>query len=207
MLQWDELQKKFGIGLTGGIACGKTSVAQIVRNLGYIVIDADQLSRKSVEPGTKWLARIVETFGGLILNEDGTLNRNKMREIIFDSLEARKKIEAILHPAVYELLVKELTQLNVFSQPKFWFFESPLLVETGTHQRFRSIWLMHCPVAMQIARVQKRDKISAAMAEKIIMNQMDHRTKAAEADILIDTSGPFEELEGKVKRALKETLK
>ena len=207
MLQLDELQKKFGIGLTGGIACGKSTVAHILRDLGYLVIDADHLSRKSVEPGTKWLARIVETFGGLILNEDGTLNRNKLREIIFDNADARKKLEGIIHPAVYELLVKELTTLNVFNEPKYWFFESPLLVEIGIHQHFRSIWMTHCPFAMQIARVQKRDKISAALAEKIIMNQLDQRTKATHADILIDTSGPLEELEAKVKRALKETLK
>ena len=207
MLNMDELQKKFGIGLTGGIASGKSTVAQILRNLGYIVIDADQLSRKSVEPGTKWLARIVETFGGLILNEDGTLNRNKMREIIFDNPDARKQLESIVHPAVYELLIKELTGLNFFTQPKYWFFESPLLMETGHHQRFRSVWMIHCPVQIQIARVQKRDKISAAMAEKIIMSQMDQRTKAAQADILIDTNGPIEELDSKVKRALGDTLK
>jgi dephospho-CoA kinase len=205
MLTFEDLQKKYGIGLTGGIACGKSQVASLLRKLGFPVIDADALSRKSLEPGTKWLAQVVAVFGGSVLHEDGTLNRQKMRSLVFSNSDLRKRLEAIVHPAVYELLARELSGLDMYQRPRPWFFEVPLLVESGTHYRYRSIWVVQCSPAAQIQRLIQRDKIDPALAEKIIKSQADSKARAAVADVVIDTSGNIDELETKVKLALEQT--
>ena len=137
MIQIDELQKKYGIGLTGGIASGKTTVASILADLGFPVIDADLLSRKAVKPGTKGLAKVVSTFGGVILDEDGQLNRGKLGKIVFDDPSKLKKLESIIHPEIDLLLFEELEVLGLFQHPRHWFYEAALLFETKTDIKYK----------------------------------------------------------------------
>jgi dephospho-CoA kinase len=197
-----ELCKKWGIGLTGGIACGKTTVARILADKGFLVIDADQLAREAVEPNTKGLAKIVETFGGAILNENGTLNRRLLGETIFSDPEKRQKLEKITHPIIRDLLTAKLQERGLFQNPRFWFYEASLLYETGRNQDFRLIWCVYCPQQLQIARLKTRDNRDREMAEKIIASQLPAQEKANRADVVIDTSSPIDELEAKIRHAL-----
>jgi dephospho-CoA kinase len=197
-----ELTKKFGIGLTGGIACGKTTVANILKAKGFIVIDADELSRDAVKQNTKGLAKIVEQFGGSVLSENGDLNREYLAQIIFNDSSKRKLIESILHPIIQELLENRLLKYKLAQQPKIWFYEASLLYETGRDQDFRQIWVVSCPKPTQIARLALRDKKSRDTAQRIISSQMSLDQKVQKADIHIETSSKLEELEIKILQAL-----
>lgn len=197
-----DLQKKFGIGLTGGIACGKTTVATILQNLGFPLIQADLLSHKASEPGTKGIAQIVEEFGGGVLLEDGTLNRAMMRKIIFNDPQKKKILENIIHPVIEGLLYHELKTKGLFDYPRYWFYESSLLYETGNHVKYYSIWAVTCPYNIQLQRLQKRDHQDPDTAKKIIDSQMDARLKAKKANVVLDTHIPMDQLETKIRLAL-----
>jgi dephospho-CoA kinase len=201
-MQLEELSKKHGIGLTGGIACGKSTIAKILENLGYPVIDADQLARKAVESGTKGLAKIVERFGGSVLQEDGSLNRKLVAEIVFSDPAKRKQLEGIVHPIIHDLLGGELRRRGLFEFPRYWFYEASLLIENGTARNFREVWLVHCLPNIQVARLKKRDNRDERILSAIIKSQLPFKQKAALAEVLIDTSSPLEELEAKVRVAL-----
>jgi dephospho-CoA kinase len=197
-----ELTKKFGIGLTGGVACGKTTVAKILISKGFIVIDADQLARDAVKQNTKGLAKIVEHFGGSVLSENGDLNREYLGEIIFNDSAKRKLLESILHPIIQELLEHRLLEHELTKQPKIWFYEASLLYETGRDQDFRQMWVVSCSKTLQIARLAQRDRKSRVTAERIISSQMSLEQKVHKADINIETSSKIEELEIKILQAL-----
>ena len=201
-MQVDELLRKYGVGLTGGIACGKSTIARILENLGYPVIDADQLARKAVEQGTKGLARVVEAFGGTVMHEDGSLNRKLLGAIVFGDPQKRKQLEAIVHPIIHDLLATELQKRGLFDFPRYWFYEASLLFENGTARNFCEVWVVYCLPATQLARLKKRDNRDEKTLQAIIKTQLPPKQKAALADVVIDTSSPLEELEAKVKVAL-----
>jgi dephospho-CoA kinase len=197
-----ELCKKWGIGLTGGIACGKSTVARMLLDKGFLVIDADQLAREAVEPNTKGLGKIVECFGGSVLNENGTLNRRLLGETIFSDSEKKQKLEKILHPIIRELLTTKLQERGLFQNPRFWFYEASLLFETGRDQDFRLVWAVYCPKNLQISRLKQRDNRDREMAERIIAAQLPAEVKAQRADVVIDTSSQIDELDAKIRHAL-----
>lgn len=201
----DEVMKKYGIGLTGGICCGKSTVSKILRNIGFPVIDADDLAREAVEPNSKGLALVVGAFGGNVLLKTGALNRAMMRDIIFTNPKKKDLLESILHPVIQELLAKRLVDLGLFQHPRYWFYEASLLYETGRDKNFREIWAVLCPPQVQISRLIKRDKCDEKMARKILEAQMPAKLKASRANVVIDTNSPMEEMEAKVRLAL-ETL-
>lgn len=201
-MEYSELTKKYGIGLTGGIATGKSTVSKILRDLGYVVIDADQLARKAVEPGTPGLAQLVDKFGASVLKSDGTLNRKKLAGVIFDSPAKRRQLEAIVHPIIHDLLTKKLKELGITESPRYWFYEASLMFETGTHAKFKEIWCTYCNEKEQIRRLTSRDHFTKAFAKKVLASQMPGREKAEKADVVINTEAPFEQLEPKVKDAL-----
>lgn len=145
-----ELQKQYGIAITGGIACGKSTVATILKNLGLIVIDSDHLARKALEIGSKGLTAVCSTFGKSILNQNGTLNRKLMRSIIINDAKKRKVLESIVHPIIEELLYEELQSHQIHSNPTFWFYEIPLLFETNNQAKFKYIWTITCDEDEQI---------------------------------------------------------
>src|SRR4051812_13186958 len=122
-MRLSELQKTYGIGLTGGIASGKSTVAKIIAGQNYLVIDADQLAREAVLPGTAGLAAIASAFGGKALNADGTLNRTELSHIVFEDSAKRAHLESIVHPAIQALLSKRLETEGLYTHPAFWFYE------------------------------------------------------------------------------------
>ncbi len=199
-----EICKKYGIGLTGGIATGKTTVADILVSLDYRVFDADKISREVVEPGTSTLAQIVQNFGGTILNNDGTLNRKKMRELIFSDSKKRRLLETIVHPAISDRLEKILRKEGIFSSQRFWFYEAALLVETKSYLQFNSLWVTTCDQETQIGRLIKRDNITRADALKIIQTQASNEERLKLASFVLDTGQSVPTLTQKIKAAMRD---
>ncbi|WP_141735329.1 dephospho-CoA kinase [Oligoflexus tunisiensis] len=199
-----EALKQWGIALTGGIACGKSTIASILRQQGKIVLDADAMSRAVVEPGTEGLAAVVQSFGPTILNPDGTMNRQRMRELVFQDASRRQQLEAIIHPRLLAETQKTLEKLGFAHSPRLWFYEATLIYERQRAAEFKAVWAAFCPLELQITRVMQRDRCSREMAEAIIAAQMPAQAKADLADQVIHTDCSFSELEQRVLKALQD---
>jgi len=182
-----QLSSEFGIALSGGVATGKSVISALLRDMGYIVIDADMLARDAVAPSSPALVEIVTTFGRAVLRRDGTLHRAHLRDIIFNDHAQRKKLEDIVHPCIQKLLAAQLRQKGLFDQPRLWFYEAALLVETGTYRNFKQLWVTHCTPATQLTRLCRRDNMPRQQAAAIIAAQLPTGAKLAVADLGIDT--------------------
>ena len=182
------------MGLTGGIASGKSTVSQILRELGAVVIDADVLAREVVAKGTPGLAQVVEAFGEGVLGPDGELDRPRMGELVFADDEARRKLEAIVHPLVFERIV-ELEE-NA-PEGAVVVHDIPLLAESGRAGTFDAVLVVDVPEADQVAR-----GIARGMAESDVRDRMAKQAtreqRQAIASHLIDNSGTVEDLRGQV---------
>jgi|SRR6185369_6267603 len=185
------------IGLTGGIASGKSTVAKLIAAYGIPVIDADQLSRDAVLPGTEALNRIAEIFGGKVLNHDGTLDRKALSDIIFADPEARITLEGILHPAIKKLAENRLAELRERGEPAV-LYVAPLLIEAGAVDRVDEIWVVCVDSGIQLERLQKRDGISREDALKRLASQMSMEEKRRHGRIVIENCGTLEELKTRV---------
>ncbi|MEI6270301.1 MAG: dephospho-CoA kinase [Methylococcaceae bacterium] len=184
------------IGLTGGIGCGKSTVANIFQHLKVPVIDADDISHQLVAVGQPALALIELEYGPGILNTDGSLNRIRLRKLIFSDLQQKQKLEAILHPLVYQAIQAELKQLTA----PYCIIGIPLLFETKmTHLVDRTL-VVDCPVETQLERLQKRDAMSIASIQAIIDSQVSRAFRKAHADDLIDNSKTDDRLAEAVKK-------
>ncbi len=204
-MDYSDFVKRFGIGLTGNIATGKSTVAGMIRNQGYTVIDADILARQAVAPQSPALIKIVTRFGTDVLLSDGNLDRKKLGAIVFADSQKKHDLEQIMHPAIHELLEQKLKELGLLAQPKVWFYEASLLVETERHRNFRSVWCTYCSAAEQLRRLMKRDRIDEEQAKKIIANQLSMDKKLQVADVKINTEVSDIDLEQIVKAALAKT--
>ena len=186
------------LGVTGGIASGKSTVARMLEELGAPIIDFDVLSRVVVEPGKEAWKDIVAFFGEQVLQEDRTLDRKKISEIVFQDPEKRKKLEGYIHPRIYEEFtnrVKELTQKDpqVIIQVVV-----PLLIEANLQHLFHKILVVYVPEETQIQRLMERDRISRETAQSILSAQLSIEEKKAYADYLVDNSGSVEETKKQV---------
>ena len=186
------------VGVTGGIASGKSTVARMLEELGAPVIDFDALSRSVVEPGKPAWKDIVAYFGEQVLLEDKTLDRKKISEIVFRDPEKRKRLEGFTHPRIYEdfrRLVKEYTQEDpdVIIQVVV-----PLLIEANLQYLFHKLLLVYIPQEKQIERLMDRDKISREMAQNILTAQLPIDEKKGYADFIVDNSGSLEETKRQV---------
>ena len=193
------------IGLTGGIASGKTSVAAFLERLGAAVVDADLLAREVVEPGEKALDKIVAAFGSGVLNGDGSLNRAALAEIVFSDPAARRTLEAITHPAIRARAEEKLAALREQGVPAV-FYVAPLLIEAGNSHRVDEIWVVYLDRESQLARLMARDSLDRDAALKRIASQMPMEEKKKLGRIVIDNSGTREELEAQVRRLWSEEI-
>lgn len=189
------------LGLTGGIASGKSTVAAILRRLGAAIINADELSREVVQPGQEAWKEIVDTFGPAILQEDKTLDRRKLRKIVFDNPEARKKLEAIIHPRVRALAEKKIRELAATGS-SIIVYEVPLLFEAQIHLWLRPVILVACDVETQKKRLLERDRLTEAEAQQHLDAQMSLEDKRKLADYVIENNGDLEELERQLRGVL-----
>jgi len=188
------------VGLTGGIATGKSAVATILHALGATVIDADQVARDIVLPNTEALAEIVKTFGSDMLHPDGTLHRERMGEVVFQDAGARKQLEAITHPRIRFEIARRVQEAALAGAPAI-FVEAALLVETGSAALYPDLWVVICEEDTQIARLQARKGCDDITAKKWISAQMPLQEKAAHATELIQNDGSLEDLQARVETA------
>ncbi|MEK3828024.1 dephospho-CoA kinase [Paenibacillus sp. FSL K6-1558] len=183
------------IGLTGGIATGKSSVSAYLASKGALLIDADVIAREVMLPGHPVLAAAVQRFGQAILNEDGTLNRKKLGSIVFQHPEERKALEAITHPAIRKEMRERAAAYELKHPDKLVVSDIPLLYESGLEEGFSEVMVVYVPRAVQLERLMNRDQMTQADAEARIAAQMDIERKKERADIVIDNSGSWAQTE------------
>jgi len=169
------------IGLTGGIASGKTTVSDCFKKLGTKVIDADVISHEVTEPSGSAFEEILSEFGSEILDENGLINRKKMRAIIFDDQSQKKILEEIIHPKVRDEMFKRINK----SDDHYLIVSVPLLVETGMNRIMDRTLLVDCSEDTQIKRLMHRDKITLNEARAILKNQASRSDRKKIADDLI----------------------
>ena len=191
------------IGLTGGIGSGKSTVGACFKNLGIEVIDADQAARAVVEPGSKTLEEIARHFGSDILLTDGTLDRRKLRTLIFDNETERKWLEALLHPLIRQWIAE---RINLAKSP-YVILESPLLLETNQHQMVDKVIVVDVPEEIQVQRYLQRDGGTEKQVRAIIAAQMPRQARLKKADYIVDNTGSRELLSQQVSSLHKEFLK
>jgi dephospho-CoA kinase len=183
------------IGLTGGIGCGKSTVADMFSKLNIPIIDTDLIARELVEPGKPALHQIVSTFGTAILDDNKRLDRKKLAQMCFSDEKLRRKLEAILHPAIRENMQQQLNELDT----DYVIVVIPLLLETGQQQLVDRVLLVDCPEEQQIARVQQRDNRTTEEISDIISAQMPAHKKRASADDIIQNDSDIINLEHQIK--------
>ncbi|MCT2194079.1 dephospho-CoA kinase [Paenibacillus sp. MB22_1] len=181
------------IGLTGGIATGKSTVSRLLAERGAAIIDADVIAREIMEPGHPVLAAVSERFGPGVLHPDGTLNRKKLGEIVFSNPEERKALEALTHPAIRAEMKRRMEELEAADPHRLVVADIPLLYESGLDPLYDQIMVVYVPREVQLTRLMLRDGLSKEAAEQRISAQMDIEIKKERADILIDNSGGLEE--------------
>ena len=189
------------VGLTGGIASGKTTVAKILEGLGAAIVDADVLSREVVEPGQAAWHDIVSTFGGEVLQADQTLDRQKLRAIIFNNPRARKQLEAIIHPRVRALAEQRIREHSEAGYTVV-VYVVPLLFEGNLQDGLRPVILVACDIDVQRQRLVKRDQLDGTTAQKHIEAQMSLEQKRRLADYVIENNGSLADLERQVREVL-----
>jgi dephospho-CoA kinase len=210
MKQLEEIRGKDNrilLGVTGGIASGKTAVAGMLEELGAPIIDFDVLSRVVVEPGKPAWKEIVAYFGEQVLQEDKALDRKKLSEIVFRDFEKRKKLEGFIHPRIFDefiRLVKEYAAKdpNVIIQAAV-----PLLYEVNLQYLFHKVLLVYIPEEIQIERLMKRDDISREMAVNILKSQLPIEEKRGFADFVVDNSWSLEDTKRQVKEVWEKLIK
>ena len=181
------------IGLTGGIACGKSTVASIIRDLGVPVLDADQVARDVVAVGSEGLEAIKYTFGAEICIDDGQLNRIALRNIILHNPEAKKQLEAITHPRIFQAMVVWQQQQQIDGH-SVSLVEAALMVETGSYKMYNGVIVTSCAPQLQCQRLMNRNHISETDAQRWIANQLPLREKEAVADWVIQNNGSLKSL-------------
>jgi dephospho-CoA kinase len=184
------------VALTGGIATGKTYVADRLRARGIPVLDADALAHGAMGPGTEGAAAIAARFGADILSDDGAVNRRKLGPIVFADAGARRDLEAIVHPAVHRAVVAGLRGFELLGH-RLAVVDVPLLYETGRAGDYRRVIVTACPPAVQIARLVERG-LTADAAQQRLAAQLPTEEKAAKADFVIRTDGSFSETDRQV---------
>jgi dephospho-CoA kinase len=181
------------VGLTGGIASGKSTVARAFVQRGIPVIDADLLAREVVAPGSDGLAAIVEAFGEDVLLADGTLDRKKVGAMVFADPALRMKLNAITHPRVAQLSALRLREIPDDAAP-YAIYEAPLIVENGLHHAMRALIVVALDVAVQLERVMLRDGLDREAAEARLRAQAPLERKLAAATYVIDNGKALSEL-------------
>ncbi len=185
------------VGLTGGIASGKSTVARWFAGWGAYVVDADRVARDVVVPGGPAYAAVVERFGRSIVAEDGSIDRIELGRIVFDRDTERAALEAILHPAIRAESLRRFAEDS--GDAPLGIYEASLLVETGAHEELDGLIVVACTQETQIARLIERDGITEDDARKRLASQYPPERKIALADHVIDTDGTLEQTEARAR--------
>lgn len=181
------------VGLTGGIATGKSYVLGVLRELGCEVSDADTLAHQAIEPGKPAQQEIVNEFGPGVLNEDGTINRATLGSLVFADAAKRERLNAIVHPRVYEAQAEWLAAVATRNPQAIAVLDAALIIETGSYKRFDKIVVVWCEPELQLERLMTRNNLPREQAEARIAAQMPSVEKLKFADFAINTSQGFED--------------
>ena len=172
------VDKPWVLGLTGGIASGKSAAAQRFAELGVHIVDADQASRWVVEPGRPALAALVERYGVALLQADGSLNRSALRKVIFEDAEQRRWVEALLHPLIAEEIARSLAA----ARSPYAVFVSPLMVESGQYRLTQRLLVVDAPEALRVERTLLRDHTTPEQVQAILKAQASREQRLQLAD-------------------------
>jgi dephospho-CoA kinase len=193
------------VGLTGGIASGKSTVARILRELGVSVVDADVVAREVVAPGTVGLEKVVEAFGTGVLQDDGTLDRKKLGALVFSDPAELKRLEKILHPLIGERAQLQLDTILTRGE-RVAVYESAIMVETNLHKKMDYLVVVAASEEVQLARVMARDGLDEVEAKKRIAAQFPLEKKIEKARAVIWNNGSEDELRDQVKTLFEKGL-
>ena len=188
------------LGLTGGIACGKSTVSAMLVARGAKLVDADQAAREVVLPGEPALAAIAAEFGQAVLNEDGTMNRAEVGKLVFNDRDRLNVLESILHPAIRNRMWAQIRAYEAEDSAQLIIADIPLLYETGQADLYEAVMVVYAPKTVQTERLMDRNGLTREQAEQRIALQMDIEEKRSLADFVIDNSGTLDETEQQVER-------
>ena len=175
------MNRSFTIGITGGIASGKSTVANLFSDLGVEIIDADEIAHSITSKQGSAYDKIVKHFGNSVLGDDNELDRKKLRTIIFNNSELRKDLEQIIHPEVHSIINKQTFK----SQEPYQIIVIPLLIETGYQNFVDRVLIIDCSLETQLARLMNRDDEKLESARKIVANQIERKERLKFADDII----------------------
>lgn len=188
------------VGLTGGIASGKSTVAEMLRQLGAVVIDTDQIAREVVQPGLPALQSLRERYGESILDDDGSLRREQLGEIVFASPAEKEWLEQLLHPLI-RARADELAQQASEQGTAVVVFDVPLLLESGWDKNVDQVWVVYVPPVVQRQRLALRDGFSESAVSARLAAQWPIDKKAQQADLVIDNAGTLDQTRRQVETA------
>ncbi|MCY7771255.1 dephospho-CoA kinase [Bacillus haynesii] len=189
------------IGLTGGIASGKSTIAQMFQQCGITVVDADVIAKEAVEQGMPAYQKIAETFGQGVLLETGDIDRRKLGEIVFANEEKRMQLNAIVHPEVRKMMIKQRDEA-IRAGERFVVLDIPLLYESGLEHLTDKVIVVWVPLELQLERLMKRNQLNEDEALNRIHAQHSLDEKKKRADAVIDNSGSLKDTEAQLHQLL-----
>ncbi len=195
------------VGLTGGVASGKTAASQVLKEEGAYIIDADQIARELVRPHQPAWNELIRAFGKEILQEDGSLHRKKLADKVFADPKQRKRLNQILHPRIKEEMDRRTKEIGQKDPEAIVVIDAPLLVELGDHHEMDKLIVVTSTQTQQIERLKDRDGISPEEALRILSSQMPLGEKVKLADFVIGNEGSLEETKKRAREVFKELKK
>ncbi|MDA2938034.1 dephospho-CoA kinase [Acidobacteria bacterium AH-259-A15] len=197
------------VGLTGGIACGKSHVLRGFQNLGVYTIDADEIAHQVILPGKAAYKKIVHTFGHGILAPDQTIDRKKLGKLVFFDEEARQELNRIVHPFVLEEEERLMSNFGTAKDPKspMVMVDAALMVETGSYRKYDFLIVVYCDSLIQLRRLMSRESLSQEEAMRRIRTQMPLSEKVKHADYIVDNSGRLSDTKEQIKQIFTELVK
>lgn len=195
------------VGLTGGIAVGKSTVMRTFAELGAVCFDADAIARSIVEPGRPALAAVVRAFGPSVLADDGTLDRAALGEIVFSNPERRRELESILHPPIIAEQDRLIDEVRASRPDAIVIVDAALMIESGGYRRFDQLVVVHCAPEVQRQRLMARNGIAPEEADRRIAAQMPQDEKLKYATLAIDTGGTLDDTRQRTEAAWRELVR
>lgn len=195
------------VGLTGGVASGKTAVSQVLKEEGAYIIDADQIARELVQPHKPAWNELIRAFGKEILQEDGFIHRKKLADKVFADPKKRKLLNQILHPRIKEEMDRRTKEIGQKDSEAIVVIDAPLIVELGDHREMDKLIVVASTQTQQIERLKERDGIGPEEALRILSSQMPVEEKVNLADFVIRNEGSLEETKKRAKEVFKELRK
>ncbi|WP_018886027.1 dephospho-CoA kinase [Paenibacillus massiliensis] len=191
------------IGLTGGIATGKSTVSAMLVSRGALLVDADVIAREVMLPGHPVLAAVRERFGPEVMNDDGTLNRKELGRIVFGNQAELQALNNITHPAIRQEIKQQMTTFELQQPDKLVVVDIPLLYESKLDNLFQEVMVVYVPRTQQLQRLMERDGLAAPEAEQRLAAQMDIEEKKRKADIVVDNSKDLQYTEQQLEQWLR----